>query len=388
MFFSCAAWAQTVFDIGLSRERRVYEFPVGGGYSHGHRPIFADTGFHYANSCSLIYLVNIFPGSYSLNFSYPAGDINLNPVVSLYDRWPYDPMVRRYELPMGPKVTYNRNQIKYRWNINISRFSNSSLLYITVEVPSRVNSQVYFPHDITISTQSLSPMHTLEKGITFLQGPTDLVLTGSVQASYSYAVDRADQSFDTGMLPAMPIKGDLVKNGAFKDGLNYWQPHRNRIVADNVKTFSLSDGILKIKASNESDREGLMQDINLDVTGAASVVLMADVMVKEQTLGGLGPYGRDAPIAIAIGYKDASGEEKSRSLVFYKGFYCLKPENADEKIDGQEVLKDQWYRNIFDLMQLEPKPVFIQYISLEGSGWPVREGWIRDVHLIKSGGKE
>jgi hypothetical protein len=36
-------------------------------------------------------------------------------------------------------------------------------------------------------------------------------------------------------------------------------------------------------------------------------------------------------------------------------------------------------------MQLEPKPATILFVSLEGSGWPSREGWVRDVHLIKSG---
>jgi hypothetical protein len=383
-----SARAQTVFDVGISPNHRVHEFPVGGGYHHQHQPVFAGNGFHYANSCSLIYLVNTFPGSYSLNFAYPAGDINLKPVVSLFDRWPYDPFAKRYELPMGPKGVKDRNQIEYRWNMGISPSSTSSQLYIAVEVPAGVNSSIYFPHDITISSPVSSPMHTIEKGITYLQGPSNIVLAREGQAELSYEVDKAEQGFDTGVLPAMPIKGDLVKNGSFKEGLSYWVPHRDRIPADNVKTFSLSDGILKIKATNENAREGLVQEINTDVKGAASIVLMADVMVKEQTQAGLGPDGKNAPIALVVGYKDAAGLDNNSTLVFFKGFYSLKSEDTDKNPDGQLVIRDQWYRNIYDLMQLEPKPVFIQYISIEGSGWPAREGWIRDIHLIKSGRRE
>ncbi|MBN1906172.1 MAG: hypothetical protein JW927_13860 [Deltaproteobacteria bacterium] len=381
------ASGQTVFDIGISTNHHVHEFRVGGRHEHRQQPLFAGNGFHYSRSYTSIYLVNTFPGSYSLNFAYPAHDININPVVSLFDRWPYDPFARRYELPMGPKALNNRKHFEYRWNMSISPSSTSSLLYIAVEVPAGLNSSIYFPHDITIMPQALSPMHTLEKGITYLQGPANMVLASEGQAELSYAVDKAEQGFDTGTLPAMPIKNDLIKNWSFNDGLRYWTPHRDRISADDVKTFSLSDGILKIRATIENAREGIMQEVNADVSGAYSVVLMADVMVKEQTQAGLGPKGVDAPVAIAVGYKDSAGGD-NKALVFYKGFYSLKSEDTDNISDGQLVLKDQWYRNIFDLMQLEPKPVSIQYISLEGSGWPAREGWIRDIHLIKSGGKE
>lgn len=382
--------AQTVFDIGISPNHPVHEFTVGGGYRQQHQPLFAGNGFHYAKSCMMFYSVNTFPGSYNLYFSYPAGNINLKPVISVFDRWPYDPMAKRYELPMGPRGVKNKNQIEYRWNMGISRLSTSSLLYIAVELSSGMNCSTY-PHDIYISTPAISPMYNNDKGVTFLQGPNDLILNGGVDVSLSYAVDRVEQGFDAnaGILPAMPIQGDLIKNGSFKEGLSYWVPHRERIEANDVKTFSLSDGILKIKATNQNAREGLMQEINAEVNGAPSVVLMADVMVKEQTQAGLGQDGKDAPIAIAVGYKDAAGNENNDTLVFYKGFYSLKPEGEDKNLDnGQMVIMDQWYRNIFDLMQLDPKPIFIQYISLEGSGWPAREGWIHDIHLIKSGGKE
>ena len=68
------------------------ELPVGGGYPYHHQmPAIPGKGFHYANSYSMIYLVNVLPGSYSLTLSCPAGDINMKPSVSIFDRWPYDP---------------------------------------------------------------------------------------------------------------------------------------------------------------------------------------------------------------------------------------------------------------------------------------------------------
>lgn len=380
------AGAQTVFDVGPSRNRHVHELPFGAGHPPHHRPAVAGAGFRYASSYSLIYLFNAFPGAYTLVFSYQAGDVNLKPVISLFDRWPYDPLANRYDLPMGPVVTTNRKKIEYRWSMGISPASNSTLLYIAVEVPAGVTNSNFFRHDIYVTGPPPSPMFAREEGITSLSGPNNLVLA-SGRESVSFTVDKAEQTFDASALPYLPIPGDLVRNGSFRNGLTFWTPHRDRTAAEHVQSFSLSDGILKIRASEGNHREGVMQELQADVTDAASVILMADVQVREQTQGGLGPEGRDAPIAVAIGYRDSSGKEDIRKSIFWKGFYALASEDPDTDSEGQMVPKGQWVRTIFDLMQLEPKPATILFISLEGSGWPAREGWIRDVHLIKSGGR-
>ena len=383
----CApAGAQTVFDIGPSGDRHVHELPVGAGHPHHQPPSDSGKGFHYANSYSWIYLFNAFPGAYSLDFSYPTGDLNLKPMISIFDRWPHDPDAKRFDLPMGPVVTTDRRKIEYRWSIGISPASTSTLLYIVAEIPAGINRSKSFSHDIYITGPPSSPMFAKEKGITFLEGPTNLLLTSN-QAPVSNATDKIEQTFDANALPPLPIPGDLVRNGSFRDGLNHWTPHRDRIAADNVRSFSLSGGILKIRASQGTSREGVMQNVHEDVTGASSLILMADVMVKEQTQGGLGSDGRDAPIAIAVAYKVASGKQDTGKPVFWKGFYALPSEDPDKDSGGQKVPGGEWHRILFDLMQLDPKPATILFVSLEGSGWPAREGWIRDVHLIKSGGK-
>jgi hypothetical protein len=390
---SSPAWAQTVFDVAPNTYyRHVYELPVGPGRAPHHSAAHhyqavAGRGFHYANSYSLIYLVNVVPGAYSIALSYPAQDINLKPVVSIFDRWPYDPMARWYDLPMGPMVQPLRKTVEYNWSMGVSPASTSTLLYITVEVPAAAYGTNVFPHEIYLMSPPTSPMYTTARGVTYLSGPTDLVLT-SGQAPVSYVVSSTETKFDPNALPPMPIPGDLVKNGSFRNGLNGWTPHRDRSAADNVQSFSLKDGALKIASTQGSAREGVMQKVDADVTGASSLMMRADVKVTEQTSGGLGPEGRDAPIGIAVGYRDAAGREASRNLVFWQGFYAAASDNPDRDMAGQKVPKGDWYRYMFDLMQLDPKPATILYIWLEGSGWPSREGWIRDVHLIKSGGKK
>jgi len=381
------AGAQTVFDIGGPGERYdrcVVELPLGGHHRRD-RELYPARGFRYSGSYSLVYLVNVLPGDYSVVLSYPATTASLSPAVSIFDRWPHDAQARRFDLPMGPTVRTKPKKIEYRWHVGVSPKSTSTLLYISVEVPAGGYGSSVFPHSVSIISPPSMPMNTLEKGVTFLTGPMDLVLA-SGQGTVSYVVEKPEQAFDTTVLPVLPIPGDIVKNGSFRDGLNSWLPHRGRTVSQDVTSFALQDKALRITGTSGKVREGVMQKINADVSGAASLFLRADVKVTEQTLGGTGPEGIDAPIAIAVGYRDSSGKEARKDLLFWKGFYALSPEEPNKTASGQKVPKGAWYRYIFDLMQLDPKPATILFISLEGSGWPAREGWISEVHLIKSGG--
>lgn len=316
--------AQTVFDIGGPGERYdrcVVELPLGG-YHHHNQMLYPTRGFRYSGSYSLVYLVNILPGEYSVVMSYPVGTVNLTPAVSIFDRWPYDSQARRFDLPMGPTVRSKPKKIEYRWHVGISPKSTSTLLYISVEVPAGGYGSAAFPHSVSIISPPSMPVNTLDRGVTFLTGPTDLVLA-SGQEAVSYVVERPEQAFDTSALPVLPIPGDLVKNGSFKDGLNGWLPQRDRIASQDVVSFSLQDKALRITGASGKVREGVMQKINADVTGAASLILRADVKVIEQTLGGTGTDGSDAPVALAVGYRDAAGKEVSKDLLFWKGFYAL-----------------------------------------------------------------
>ncbi|MEW6720219.1 MAG: hypothetical protein AB1346_07205 [Thermodesulfobacteriota bacterium] len=368
--FLCApAAAQTLFDVGPARTPRIHEHPPG------HRP---------ANVHSRIYSFSVLPGACTLNFSFPAAAVRLKPQLSVFDRWPYDPAARRYDLPMGPLAAGGGKRIEYRWSMDISPASSGTRVYVVVEFPSAADGTGPFPHEIYIAGPAPSPVFRAERGVTALAGPSGLVLSDGREPA-PQAADRSDGKSDSVALPSLPAPGDLLRNGSFRDGLNHWTPHRERVAAEDVRSFSLADGVLKIRAPRENAREGVMQHVNADVSGAASVVLAADVQVREQTQGGLGAEGRDAPIAVAVAYRGASGGEESAGRIFWKGFYALERERPGGDADGQKVPRGQWHRVSIDLMQLDPKPATILFISLEGSGWPSREGWVRNVHLIKSG---
>jgi hypothetical protein len=92
-------------------------------------------------------------------------------MISLFDRWPYDPLAKRYDLLMGPVVTTNRKKIEYRWNMSISPTSISTLLYVAVEVPVGVNNSNSSPTIYTSRARCLPPCSP-GGGATFLSDPT------------------------------------------------------------------------------------------------------------------------------------------------------------------------------------------------------------------------
>jgi hypothetical protein len=219
-------------------------------------------------------------------------------------------------------------------------------------------------------------------GITFLQGPRDFILVGE-RTPVSYVVERPSATLDPSLLSVVPIPGDIVKNAWFQEGLNHWHPHRDYEISQDVGSFSLHQEGLRIWSPSKRGREGILQTLDTDVTDADRLILRADVRVTRQTLGGTGPFGRDAPVAVAVCYEDLNGTPHCKDDAFWRGFYSLEPEEPNKTTNGQKVPEGLWYRYLADLTQLDPRPRTLRYVSLEGSGWPEREGWIRDVHLIK-----
>ena len=341
---------------------------------------------YFSENWFILYSVEVRPGkNYTLGFSCPAA--NRNVAITLFDRWPYSRGVKRIKLPMGPYVRTNRKILKYRWSLGISSKSNSTLLYIAVAVrPGVINKSSSMAHTVFITTFKTKPMSTMGQGITYLQGPNGFILAGT-QESVSYIVKKPVSSFNLNTIPTHPIHGDLIKNAWFKDGLNFWKPHKNYSISQDVGFFSLQADGLKISSLSEKSKAGILQVIKKDVTNADTLTLRVDVKVTKQALGGTGPAGKDAPIAVAVSYAACNGKGGPDSNIFWKGFFSLDPAEPMKSANGQKVPAGIWYRYIFNLMQLKPKPKFINFISLEGSGWPEREGWVKDVHLIKKGKK-
>jgi hypothetical protein len=348
-----------------------------------YRNSWLSNDFYYNRSYVVLYSFEVIPGQdYTLGFSCPAWARNV--AVSLFDKYPYASGARRYTLPMGPALHAGRKTSHYRWRMGIARDSVDTLLYVAVEVPSKEPVRDKLPHTIFLSDRPTNPMSSINQGITCLRGPDDFLLTHHPQP-IAYVVQKEDQPAAGDEAAPLPIPGDLIQNSSFADGLNHWRPHRDYLEYWNVKTFVLEAEGLKFSSDTPCPREGIMQRIEKDVSDAQALYLRADIKVVRQALGGTGPEGRTAPVAIAICYQDTNGQKHCEKDIFWRGFYSLEPVEGQQGTNGRKVPENLWYRYIFDMMQLEPKPKYIHFIALESSGWAQRVAWVKNIHLIKKG---
>lgn len=336
-----------------------------------------------SNSYSALYVIQVVPGqSYSLGFSYPSKARTAKFSVNLFDRWPHLLDAHRISLPMGPTVRTNLKKVSYRWQVGISPRSTGSFLYVLVEA-SEPYRKVGFPkYRIFMISPPVHSSSNMASGVTFLQGPESLLLAEE-RKEVVYTVKQSQLFSEKQIFPAQ-LPGDIIKNGRFNNGLNYWKPHINYDTAHVDKVFfSLSDQGLRIWSDLSAQRMGILQTLNIDVSEAESLILWMDVKVTKQVLAGTGPDGNDGPVAVAICYRDVLKVKHCGDSAYRRVFYYLDPVAKQSVMNGKKVAKDMWYRFEADLVALKPRPAYLNYISLEGLGWPTREGWVREVHLIR-----
>jgi len=340
-----------------------------------------------------LYIVRLTPGEhYTLGLSYP--DVSRRVSVKLFDQWPFSNQARHTELLTGPIVKTRSDKIEYRWNIGISPRSNSNYLYIVVSSADIGLAAKPLHHHIYITNPPIKSMNRIGKGITYLHGPSSFMLNPDKERPRHMLLVTNWQGVSShNYFPQaeQPLQGELMRNGEFHEGLNHWQPFVEGGQEQYQDFFALEHGSLKLFDSRHRKRSGVKQIINADVTNASSLMLMADVKISRQSRAGTGPHGRDAPVAISVCYEDVRGMNHCGSSAWWQGFYMLDPTGSvksglpSQVRHGQKVLQNQWYRFATDLMQLSPKPKTIRSISLEGSGWPEREAWVREVHLLMHG---
>jgi hypothetical protein len=135
-----------------------------------------------------------------------------------------------------------------------------------------------------------------------------------------------------------------------------------------------------------STRLGIMADVGFDVGEYSHVVLAVDGVVLDQGLAGTGWHGREAPLAVLVTYVDEEGTEHVSlgedptipTAMFFRGFTTL-PE-AD-MVNGVEVVLGEDFSHQFDLMELDPEPVTILGVGVEGAGWDPRVGEVFELQL-------
>lgn len=185
---------------------------------------------------------------------------------------------------------------------------------------------------------------------------------------------------------------ELVQNGNFR-GMQGWSAEE-WFKGSNGKGEIIPEGDgIKFRSMSGNNRVGVMQNLNVDVSHARSLILTARVSAISQKLDGTGWQGREAPVAVYVAYVDAAGvtrnglpsmanpPEPQGSRAFWQGFYYMDPTGNSRNWNGTKVSRGQFYTYTFDLMTLNPKPRTILFVGAQGAGWAPREGKINALSL-------
>ncbi len=187
----------------------------------------------------------------------------------------------------------------------------------------------------------------------------------------------------------------LLRNGDFAQGLAYWN-FRSEQTADGgtVEATYLLDqqrigedwvwtlGLRRKGGTEDRCLAILSQKIGEDLSPYLSVRLELDLRINYQSQPGGGPLGVDYPFNVAIRYHDAQGD--SRQYIY--GFYDHTERGAKTDFPGTEgeahlVPHYRWTHISLELLDLQPRPVFLDGIDLFASGNDY-ESWIANVSLI------
>ena len=189
---------------------------------------------------------------------------------------------------------------------------------------------------------------------------------------------------EDGLLPAAPLPAaqNLVQMGDF----TALAPHWNEIWRREDRSERLPKGIVAphpdgaylSRVGEGSGETVLAQQINRDVWDFEKLALNLRVKAVYQSLPGGGTAGSEYPIMVRISFRDITGGE----TLWYHGFYY--DTSTDEWYSTKHatlVPQDEWFDYEIDLLQLTPRPTFIQTIEVVATGWSY-EGAIQSVSLV------
>ena len=189
----------------------------------------------------------------------------------------------------------------------------------------------------------------------------------------------------------LPIPGDLVKNGTFRDGLNNWTPSPGpHPLGDNIKS-----GFYKLRDPKRRGRAGHPgRDHAEDKRGCRRRTIARPeggyVGLSEQTQGGSVPWrARTLPLRLPSGIETLPARKGEKDMVFWKGFYCLDPEDAAKNPERDRRFPKASGTGISSTScssTRNPRPSCSS--PSRARDGPAGQGCAREVHLIKSGGKK
>ncbi|MFV1956939.1 MAG: hypothetical protein ACC669_04175 [bacterium] len=327
-----------------------------------------------------IYLMDLAPGTdYTLGLRYPA-DSAQKPAVLLFDNWPGEPGAKRYKFPMGPVVRTNYEKIEYRWRLAVSPRSEGSLAFLVVESKQNFSGTADpFRYFIYLTTPAISPIRQIGEGITYLRGPSDLILpepSGTVQyvVEYPYTMtgDRRGREFDS--------DGNLIKNGNFSRGLRYWEVAASDSSANGSGQVSVGNDGLRLGNVNPGESAGVRQSIKRYVRDARSLLFSSNLKIDDPTSMRLRQSDDNPMLQISICYVDKKGNEHCGEDAYRRNFTTTGKRSKNSR--WIEVENGRWYRFEEEIMDLFPKPNVIESVSVTGIGLKDTEAWIDSISLV------
>ncbi len=327
-----------------------------------------------------IYLMDLAPGTdYTLGMRYPA-DSAQKPSVLLFDNWPGEPGAKRYKFPMGPVVRTNYEKIEYRWRLAVSPRSEGSLAFLVIESKQNFSGTADpFRYFIYLTTPAISPIRQIGEGITYLRGPSDLILpepSGTVQyiVEYPYTMtgDRRIREQD--------LDGNLIENGNFSRGLRYWEMVASGSSTNGSGQVSVGNDGLRLGNVNPGESAGVRQSIKRYVRDARSLLLSSALRIDGPTSRRLHQSDDSPMLQISICYVDKKGNEHCGEGAYQRNLTAAGRRSENSR--STEVENGQWYRFEDELMDLDPRPDVIESISIMGSGLKDSEAWIDSISLV------
>lgn len=183
---------------------------------------------------------------------------------------------------------------------------------------------------------------------------------------------------------------EFVINPSLNEMAAGWKPCLDFAEAEYQSEIVPLPHGMQLKSALSSKRAGLLQKIEADVSGFKSLVLTAEVLVEKQSLSGTGYNGREAPLALFVTYTDVNGIKHDSlpmtaadtlNRMFWRGLYILKPQPPATGANGMLLEAGKWSTVKFDLLQLDPKPMIIHSLGVEGAGRPPRDASVKRISL-------
>ncbi|NOY86751.1 MAG: hypothetical protein GXP52_05575 [Deltaproteobacteria bacterium] len=363
---------------------RVMELPTTGNWFEGragYRPGFAlGRGSAFGKGRYSIYLLELAPGSsYTLGLRYSSGVKN-KPSVLLYDRWPLDPSARRYKLPVGPVMRTDPGKIEYRWRLSVSGRSRGNLAFVVVQAGAGIaGAKGRFRHFMYLTTPAVQPKNRLGTGITYLRGPSDLMLgepSPDIQYLVEYPFSRAGNRGDR----EHRVAGELIDNGDFSRGLRHWELFSGNGESGDSGRVSVGNEGLRLGNEDTGDIAGVRQTVKWYVGDIHSLVLAAGLRIDRGKSGRFQQVDDPPVLQIAVCYADEEKREHCADDAYIREF--TTDGGAQSNARFTRVENGRWHNFEDDLMGLSPRPDVIESVSITGLGLKNSEAWVQSISLV------